>query len=84
MDKRKERLCTKCTYNNNGWCNARKTNKGLKDLVDCEYRKTDNLIKLQEYFNQKKWEYDNIDIEHSVVNKGILKGLEIALQIMNK
>ena len=48
----KERLCTKCIYNNNGWCKARKTNKGLKDLVDCEYRKTDNLIKLQDYFTK--------------------------------
>ena len=35
----KERLCTNCTYNNNGWCNKRKTNKGLKELADCKYRK---------------------------------------------
>ena len=25
----KERLCTNCTYNNNGWCNKRKTNRGM-------------------------------------------------------
>lgn len=80
----KERLCTNCTFNNNGWCKARKTNKGLKDLLDCEYRKVDNLVKLQDYFNQKKWDYENIDIEHSVTNKGILKGLEIALKIMSE
>ena len=54
----KERLCTKCTYNNNGWCNKRKTNKGLRDLTDCEYRKTDSLVKLKSYYEQKKWEYE--------------------------
>ena len=80
----KNRICKECKYNNNGWCEARKTNKGLKDLLNCEYRKTDNLIKLQGYFKQKKWEYENIDIEHSVTNKGMLKGLEIAIKIMEE
>ena len=80
----KERLCTKCTYNNNGWCNKRKTNKGLRDLTDCEYRKTDSLVKLKSYYEQKKWEYENVDDEHNIWNEGILKGLEIAINIMSK
>lgn len=28
----KRRLCTDCIHNNNGWCEARKTNQGLRDL----------------------------------------------------
>ena len=80
----KERLCTKCTYNNNGWCNKRKTNKGLRDLTDCEYRKTDSLVKLKSYYEQKKWEYENVDDEHNIGNEGILKGLKIAINIMSK
>ena len=79
----KERLCTKCIYNNNGWCNKRKTNKGLKDLTYCEYRKSDNLLKLKGYYEQKKWEYENIDNERNFRNEGILKGLEIAINIMS-
>ena len=65
----KERLCTKCTYNNNGWCNKRKTN---------------SLVKLKSYYEQKKWEYENIDDEHNIGNEGVLKGLEIAINIMSK
>ncbi|MGG7144915.1 hypothetical protein ACQPVP_15850 [Clostridium nigeriense] len=80
----KERLCTNCTYNNNGWCNKRKTNKGLKDLSNCEYRKTNNLAKLQSYYEQKKWEYENIDNEHNIFNQGSLIGLEIAIKIMSE
>jgi len=79
----KKRLCTECIYNNNGWCNKRKTNKGLKELSDCEYRKTDNLVKLQRYYEQKKWEYENIDCERNIGNQGVLKGLEIAINIMS-
>ena len=80
----KERLRSKCTYNNNDWCNKRKTNKGLRDLTDCEYRETDNLVKLKGYYEQKKWEYENVDDEHNIGNEGILKGLEIAINIMSK
>ena len=72
----KERLCTNCTYNNNGWCNKRKTNKGLRHLTD--------LVKLKSYYEQKKWEYENVDDEHNIGNEGILKGLEIAINIMSK
>ena len=76
----KERLCTNCTYNNNGWCNKRKTNKGLKDLTDCEYRKTENTVKLNNFIEQKRFE---IEIEDNAFNRGMLKGLEIALRILN-
>ena len=76
----KERLCTNCTYNNNGWCNKRKTNKGLKDLTDCEYRKTENTVKLNNFIEQKRFE---LEIEDNAFNRGMLKGLEIALRILN-
>lgn len=77
----KERLCTKCTYNNNGWCNKRKTNKGLKELIDCEYRKTDNLIKLENYLEQKRFE---LEVENNSYNRGVVRGLEIALKIIKE
>ena len=77
----KERLCTNCTYNNNGWCNKRKTNKGLKDLTDCEYRKTESTVKLKKFLEQKKFE---LEIEDNAYNRGMIKGLEIALRILNE
>lgn len=75
----KERLCTNCTYNNNGWCNKRKTNKGLRDLTDCEYRKTESTVKLNNFLEQKRFE---LEIEDNDYNRGIVKGLEIALKIL--
>lgn len=54
------------------------------ELIGCEYRKTNNLAKLQRYYEQKKWEYENIECEHNIGNEGILKGLEIAIKIMNE
>lgn len=55
-----------------------------KELMDCEDIKTNNLAKLQRYYEQKKWEYENIDNEHNIGNEGLLKGLEIAIKIMNE
>ena len=75
----KERLCTNCTYNNNGWCNKRKTNKGLRELTDCEYRKTESTVKLNNFLEQKRFE---LEIEDNDYNRGIVKGLEIALKIL--
>ena len=75
----KERLCTNCTYNNNGWCNKRKTNKGLKELTDCEYRKTESTVKLYNFLEQKRFE---LEIEDNDYNRGMVKGLEIALKIL--
>lgn len=77
----KERLCTKCTYNNNGWCNKRKTNKGLKELTDCKYRKTESTVKLNNFLEQKRFE---LEIEDNAFNRGMVKGLEIALRILNE
>ena len=77
----KERLCTKCTYNNNGWCNKRKTNKGLRDLTDCKYRKTESTVKLNNFLEQKRFE---LEIEDNAFNRGMVKGLEIALRILNE
>ena len=77
----KERLCTNCTYNNNGWCNKRKTNKGLRELTDCEYRKTESTVKLNNFLEQKRFE---LEIEDNDYNRGIVKGLEIALKILNE
>ena len=76
----KERLCTNCTYNNNGWCNKRKTNKGLKELTDCKYRKTESTVKLNNFLEQKRFE---LEIEDNDFNRGMVKGLEIALRILN-
>ena len=53
-------------------------------MTDCEYRKADSLAKLKGYYEQKKWEYENVDDEHNIGNEGILKGLEIAINIMSK
>lgn len=75
----KERLCTNCTYNNNGWCNKRKTNKGLKELTDCECRKTESTVKLYNFLEQKRFE---LEIEDNDYNRGMVKGLEIALKIL--
>ena len=77
----KEKLCTNCTYNNNGWCNKRKTNKGLRELTDCEYRKTESTVKLNNFLEQKRFE---LEIEDNDYNRGIVKGLEIALRILNE
>ena len=77
----KERLCTNCSYNNSGWCNKRKTNKGLRDLTDCEYRKTENTVKLNNFLEQKRFE---LEIEDNAFNRGMVKGLEIALRILNE
>ena len=76
----KERLCINCTYNNNGWCNKRKTNKGLKELTDCKYRKTESTVKLNNFLEQKRFE---LEIEDNDFNRGMVKGLEIALRILN-
>lgn len=54
----------------------------IKELIDYDDIKTNNLAKLQRYYEQKKWEYENIDNEHNIGNEGILKGLEIAINIM--
>ena len=58
----------------------RKTNKGLKELTDCEYRKTDSAVKLNNFLEQKKLE---LEIEDNAFNRGMVKGLEIALRILN-
>lgn len=75
----KDRICNGCTYNNNGWCKARKTNQGLKNLIECEFRKTDSLIQLENFIKQKKFE---LKVDNSAYNRGIIKGLEIALEII--
>lgn len=84
LDFENDRLCNNYIYNNNGWYITRKNNKGLGDLTVCKYRKTDRLINLKSYYEQKKWEYENIDYEHNIENEGILKGLKIAINIMSK
>ena len=77
----KERLCINCTYKNNGRCNKRKTNKGLKELIECKYRKTESTVKLNNFLEQKRFELENEDNDF---NRGMVKGLEIALIILNE
>ena len=55
----------------------------IKELIDYLDIKTNNLAKLQRYYEQKKWEYENIDCERNIGNQGVLKGLEIAINIMS-
>lgn len=55
----------------------------VNELIDYEDIKINNLSKLERYYEQKKWEYENIECEHNIGNEGVLKGLEIAIQIMN-
>ncbi|WP_139905636.1 hypothetical protein [Clostridium thermarum] len=74
-------ICKGCTFNNNGWCRARKTNQGLKDLISCEYKKTDNMVALESYLQQKLFE---LEFDNTAYNRGLVKGLEIAVQIMKK
>lgn len=84
-------LCKECKNNNHGWCNVRKTNK-LKDLITCEYKDSiayeykeiEKLDTLKEYYDQKKWQYENILNERTNENRCILKGLEIAINILSK
>lgn len=77
----KDRICNGCANNNNGWCKARKTNKGLRNLTTCEFRKDDSLLKLERYYEQKKYE---LELENNAFNRGVIKGLEIALKIMRE
>lgn len=75
----KEKICKEREFNNNGWCNKRKTNKGLKDLTECEYRKDSKIATLERYLEQKKFE---LQIENTHYNRGIIKGIEIALMVI--
>lgn len=44
----KNRICNDCKYNNNGWCKARKTNKGLRDLLECNLKKSNKIDEAKE------------------------------------
>ena len=73
------RVCKDCTYNNNGWCGVRKTNKGLKDLVVCEYKRTNELIQLEQYLEHKEFE---LKMDNGPQNLGFVNGLRAALFIL--
>ncbi len=77
----KDRICNECEYNNNGWCKVRKTNKGLKDLTTCEFKKDNKINKIEEYLKQKEFE---LEVENNSYNRGFVKGLQIALAILSK
>lgn len=76
---RKKRLCSNCEYNNNGWCDKRKTNKGLKDLITCEYRKDSVEKTFEDMISLKEKEYELLPNEY---NKGMIDGLKFALKYM--
>lgn len=44
----KDRIYNDCRYNNNGWCKARKTNKGLRDLLECNLKKSNKFDEAKE------------------------------------
>lgn len=86
----KERLCTKCKFNNNGWCEKLKTNKNLKLLTECVFREIDAELNLEEVKNDKTIALENcikqkeleLKIHNNTFNKGVIEGLKIALLIM--
>lgn len=43
-----------------------------------------NLIRLKNYLDIKRWEFENIEQEHTEFNEGILTGLEMAIGIMSE
>lgn len=63
----KDRICNDCRYYKNGWCKARKTNKGLGDLLECDFkksnkidpRKEETLMELLKLVNKKEDEFWN-------------------------
>ncbi|GAA0071781.1 hypothetical protein UT300003_33060 [Clostridium sardiniense] len=84
----KGRICNDCKYNNNGWCRSRKTNKGLKDLLECDLKKSnkideekeENLKKLMEHTQNEEnkfWEryFDDKSITNDL--------LDDSMKIMN-
>ena len=48
---------------------------------DCKYRKTETTVKLNNFLEQKRFE---LEIEDNAFNRGMVKGLEIALRILNE
>lgn len=77
----KERLCTKCNFNKNGWCQKLKTNKNLKDLTKCEFREESMVLKLKEHIALKELE---LKVNNNSFNRGIIQGLKIALLAIEK
>lgn len=77
----KNEFCLECVNYNNGWCNSKKTNQGLKYLSGCEFRKTKEDNRLEQYLEQKRFE---LEIEDTDYNRGIVRGLEMAVLITNK
>lgn len=75
----KERVCTGCEHNNNGWCKIKKTNKGLKELEFCDERRDNKIGMVQGFIKAKTYEYS---VNPSEKLKGELDGLKIALSIM--
>lgn len=77
----KNHLCKDCTHNNNGWCNIRKTNQGLKDLPSCEFKEGSGIARVIAYLENKRMEYE---INPTPLNEGIVQGLELAIAMMKQ
>lgn len=77
----KERICTGCEFNKNGWCTMLKTNKGLKDLISCEFRADNRLGLISSLITTKTNEYIANPSESL---KGQIEGLKSALSIMER
>ena len=82
----KNTLCIDCNYYNNGWCKKRKTNQGLKDLLDCEYNTNKKIENIEKYevFGQREIFYyiqKNIDaIKEKTISKKELIKLMLAFE----
>lgn len=75
----RDRICTGCEHDKNGWCKARKTNKGLRELTKCEFRSDSKINKLKELRALKLMEYE---IDKSLYTSGVIKGIDLALSII--
>lgn len=89
------RICTNCIHNNNGWCQAKKTNKDLRNLENCDLKKTEQIVheetvenkiqKIIELLKIELYTYSmNNEISNHTLTKGKIYGLEIALELLNK
>lgn len=87
----KDRICNDCKYNNNGWCKARKTNKGLRDLLECDFKKLMEHTKKEEdkfwekYYDDESMANDLLDDTMKIMNlqKGIIQNLLAKVKILS-
>lgn len=59
------------------------SNKTIMETTSTESLNSEyGIMTLKDYLNQKKWEYENIDTERNSYNKGLIKGIEASIRIL--